>query len=174
MVKKLIIIFVIILSIASVIFTYLLYSSITSPLEERQLNAQQYVLANTTIAEINNIDYYHGRRSFQVMEGIDEEGTEVYIWFEELLENDNEENSEDIEPQLVIKNQSDGLSKDHIRDIVHSRLNVKKIKDINLGIIGNTPVYEVIYVDDMDRHSFYYVTFEDGTYIRHYQFKKPS
>ncbi|MDQ0257437.1 uncharacterized protein YpmB [Evansella vedderi] len=161
------IITIIIVSVAG--FAAYMYMAISDPLVQRQQAASSILEGYEAVAEIQHISYYHGRRSFQVIEGKNSDGDEVYVWVEELTE-EQKENEE--EPQIISRLKSEGLSKQEIRDLAHSRLDIKQIKSINLGIIGSTPVYEVIYEDQLNRHSFYYVKFEDGTYIRHYQFQK--
>ena len=148
-------------------FGYLLYAAVSEPLSERQEKALDIAYSETNLTDVINIDYYHGRRSFQVIEGIDDAENEIYVWIEELDEED-----EEAEPQIFTRLKEDGLTKQEVRSIVSSRLNISELKSIKLGIIGSTPVYEVTYSDQVNRHSFYYITFEEGTYIRHYQFRE--
>ncbi|MCD8510701.1 MAG: DUF5590 domain-containing protein [Bacillus sp. (in: Bacteria)] len=159
----------IIIVVGFISFSYYIYEAISAPMIERQQNVISLINNLEGIHEINNISHYHGRRSFQVFEGINDDDQEIYIWVEELKEEQKEENTE---PQVITRLKSDGLTEQQVKDIVHGRLNINEIKSINLGIIGITPIYEVIYEDQSNRHSFYYITFEDGTYIRHYQFQK--
>lgn len=150
-------------------FSYYMYEAISAPLIERQQETLSVIETMEGLHQIQSISYYHGRRSFQVFEGKNDDDEEIYIWVEELTE---EQKEEDNEPQIIMRTKAEGITQQQVRDIVHSRLDIKQIKGINLGIIGVTPIYEVIYEDQSNRQSFYYVTFEDGTYIRHYQFQK--
>ncbi|SDY88433.1 Uncharacterized protein YpmB [Evansella caseinilytica] len=172
-------------------FFYYMYNVISEPLGEREQEAVAIAKSETDLDEVTNVDYYHGRRSFQVIEGLDKDGEEMYVWVEELTEHETDENDEneeeeaeeeketdedeeagDANPQIITRLKSDGLTESEVSNIAYSELSIKEIISIRLGIIGNTPVYEIVYVDEEDRHSFYYITFEDGTYIRHYQFRK--
>lgn len=144
-------------------FGYYIYHVTTEPLETRENSAIQLAAEQVDIAEVRDVDYYHGRRSYQVVDAIDSEGNELYIWVEE-----NEGSDED--PTIEIRDHSEGLTRDEVVALSQEELSITRLKSIKLGMIGSTPIYEVNYVDDMDRHSFYFVTFEDGTYIRHYNF----
>ncbi|MBU9714632.1 DUF5590 domain-containing protein [Evansella tamaricis] len=146
----------------------MLFNTASEPLIERQETAAQIALTETDLIDVVNVDYYHGRRSFQVVEGVDSNGEGMYVWIEELEKTDEAEN----EPQMITRYKSEGLTKSQVRSIINDELEIKELNSIRLGIIGSTPVYEITYVDLEDRHSFYYITFQDGSYIRHYQFRR--
>ncbi|MGJ9382005.1 DUF5590 domain-containing protein [Salipaludibacillus sp. CF4.18] len=152
-------------------FGYYLYQVTTDPLEARENVAIQLAGEQVDIAEVREAEYYHGRRSYQVVDAIDSEGNELYIWVEEVNQSDEDESNEsEVEPTIVVRDHTEGLTKDEVTSLSQEELSMSRLKSVRLGMIGSTPVYEVNYLDDTDRHSFYYVTFEDGTYIRHYNF----
>jgi uncharacterized protein YpmB len=142
--------------------SYYLYKETADPIRERQEEA--IILAEQSIdfSEVKEVNYYHGRRSYQIIDAVDDEGNEIYIWVEE---NDNLD-----ETNIEVRQQSEGLTKQEVIEIALGEITIERLKSVRLGMIGSTPVYEVNYIDDEKRHSFYYLTFEDGTYIRHYQF----
>lgn len=144
-------------------FCYYIYEITSEPLEMRENAAVQLAEQQIALAEVRDVNYYHGRRSYQVIDAMDEEGNELYIWVEETDEPDDP-------ATIEVREKSDGLTREEVLGLARDELSISSLKSVRLGMIGSTPIYEVNYVDDMDRHSFYYVTFEDGTYIRHYQF----
>ncbi|MFA9556186.1 DUF5590 domain-containing protein [Evansella sp. AB-rgal1] len=160
--------FIVIILTAFIGLFYYLYMEIKEPLQSKQAHITQVALSETDLDSVKQVDFYHGRRSFQVIEGKDSNGEDMFVWIEELI-NENEGNTE---PQIITRYKSEGITIGEVRSIVQSRLSITQLKSIKLGIIGNTPIYEVIYIDDANRHSFYYLTFEDGEYIRHYQFQR--
>ncbi|MBU9723911.1 MULTISPECIES: DUF5590 domain-containing protein [Bacillaceae] len=200
-------IFILFLSIGIGI-SFKVYQVTSEPLVDRLEEAKELVLNHTELLDVNYVNYFHGRRSFQVFEGKDQDGNEHFVWVEELIEDediepgsieiddipisDTTENEVDVtedtdesedmeeqdhvekerEPQIITRLKNEGLTSSDVRSIIQDRLNINELKSISLGIIGSTPVYEIIYVDNDERHSFYYMTYHDGTYIRHYQFRK--
>ncbi|PYZ94545.1 hypothetical protein CR194_03150 [Salipaludibacillus keqinensis] len=157
-----------IISISVIGFTVMLglsiylYQVIAEPIRDRQEQAVSLAGEQLDFTEVRGVEYYHGRRSYQIIDAVDEDGNDVYIWVEERDDED--------EPNIETRLHSDGLSKQQVIDIAQQELTMERLKSVQLGMIGSTPVYEVNYIDELDRHSFYYLTFEDGTYIRHYQF----
>ena len=148
-------------------FFYYMYDTISDPLSARENEAVNLAQKETNLADVDNIDFYHGSRSYQVIEGRDDHGEKVYVWVEELKEEQKEDN---VSSRIVMKFKHEGITKEEVGEIIDSELAVKELMSIRLGMIGVTPIYEVTYIDEDDRHSFYYLSFADGSYInRHYQ-----
>lgn len=151
-------------------FFYYMYTNISQPLNNRENVAVSIAKEETDLMEVIDVDFYHGRRSYQVIEGIDQQGEEIYVFVEERIEEETKETEKNNLHILTI-NKNEGITKEEVREIVQNKLEMKELISIRLGLIGETPIYEVTYVDKWDRHSFYYVSFEDGSYInRHYRF----
>ncbi|WP_280768189.1 DUF5590 domain-containing protein [Salipaludibacillus daqingensis] len=146
--------------------SYYLYDMTAEPIRDRQDAAISLAEQTVDFSEVRGVDYYHGRRSYQVIDAIDADGEDIYIWVEETEEADDDSDEINIE----VRQHSEGLTKQEAIDIAQSDITIDRLKSVRLGMIGSTPVYEVNYIDDEKRHSFYYITFADGTYIRHYQF----
>ena len=181
----------IIILISGSAMLYMLYANAKNPLHDRQQEVESIALEETDAVEIREVDYYHGTRSFQVMDAVDEEGEEMYVWVEEQEaeedieedldltdENENEENeeenneeeNEDEERLIMQRYQTDGVTKEDVAGLAQGELDMERLKSVRLGAIEETPIYEINYIDDSGRQSYYYVTFEDASYIRHYQF----
>ncbi|SER43337.1 DUF5590 domain-containing protein [Salipaludibacillus aurantiacus] len=148
--------------IGFIAFSSYIYYVTAEPLREREEAAVQLASEHVSLSEVRDIQYYHGRRSYQVIDAVNEDGEDIYIWVEEDEDRD--------EVNIEVRLHSEGLTKEEVMEIAVSELEIQSIKSVRLGMTGSTPVYEVSYMDQVDRHSFYYLTFEDGTYIRHYQF----
>ncbi|GEL07429.1 DUF5590 domain-containing protein [Salisediminibacterium halotolerans] len=157
---------------------YMLYASASSSLTEDSDVTEALALEHSSAAEILDMDYYHGTRAFHVFDAADDDGERLYVWVEledsdeeERDENEADNNQESDDERFVAERYHDeGISKDALREEVQSELDILRLNGIRLGMIGETPVYEVNYIDASGRQSYYYVTFEDAAYIRHYQF----
>lgn len=141
------------------IFAFL-YHSIRSPLKEENEQAVEYVLKNTDVTEITDVDFYHGSESYQVVTGKNTTGDELIIWFKSP------------EDELVIRKKKEGLSMEKAKQIAEQRLKMKELQNIRLGIENGLPVYEITYIDDENRQGFYYMTFNDGTFVKRYNLKR--
>lgn len=170
----------IIVFMAGVTTLYLLFTFAKSPLEERQIEAVEFARQHTSFQEVEQIEHFHGTRSYQIIDTKNDEGEDIFIWVEERFEVDepviNEDFETDIEQdddeprRLIIRKQSEGISKENVNAHIRENLEVDRLNSVKLGMIGRTPIYEVNYISTEGRQSYYYVTFEDGRYIRHYQF----
>jgi len=142
--------------------SYYLFEVTADPIRERQEKAVLLAEQSVDFSGVREVNYYHGRRSYQIIDAVDTDGNDIYIWVEE--------NDDPDEAIIEVRLQSEGLTKQEVIEIAQGEVTIERLKSARLGMIGSTPVYEVNYIDDEKRHSFYYLTFEDGTYIRHYQF----
>lgn len=152
----------VILLVTVLALSYYLYEVTADPIRERQEQAILLAEQSVDFSQVRKVDYYHGRRSYQIIDAVDADRNDIYIWVEEKDDSEKE--------NIEVRRQSEGLTKQEVIDIVQDEITIERLKSVRLGMIGSTPVYEVKYIDDEKRHSFYYLTFEDGTYIRHYQF----
>lgn len=141
------------------IFSYF-YIAIRQPMTLDNIRAIEYVMKETVIEEVNDITFYNGSNHYQVITGTDAKGEQWVVWY-------NEENDE-----VIKRKMNEGLSEKEVLQIVNQRLKVKKIENIRLGIENNLPVYEVTYIDDEDRYAYYYLTFNDGTFVKRYSLKR--
>ncbi|MFP3393521.1 peptidase M4, partial [Brevibacillus sp. SIMBA_076] len=48
----------------------------------------------------------------------------------------------------------------------------KEILKAKLGFENNIPLWEVTYIDDDNRYSYYYLEFKDGNFLRRYSIEK--
>ncbi|WP_184664034.1 DUF5590 domain-containing protein [Texcoconibacillus texcoconensis] len=142
---------------------YWLYNDVTGSVPQVE-GAKQLVYDETTVTSITERERYHGEKAFDVFYGYDDNGEEQIVWVKESED-------EDKDTQIVQRREADGWSKAEVQEHVESELAVQELKDIRLGMIQTTPVYEVIYIDDQGRFSYYYLRFSDGQYIRQYHIR---
>ncbi len=85
--------FVLIVSLASV--SVYAYQTIRDPLFLGYEQAEQYVVDQSLLTSISDIDYYHGTSAYFVIHGINQEGENSIIWVKEDLTLHHLENSAD-------------------------------------------------------------------------------
>lgn len=161
-------------------FLYVMYSSAMNPLQDREEEAIAFAEEHISFHSVSSVNRYHGARSYQVIDALNEEDEPIFIWVEERFtvnepriydEFETEVEEEEEEPRrIIIRRQDSGISREEVENHIQNELTISRLNSIRLGMIGRTPVYEVNYISEDGRQSYYYLTFEEGRYIRHYQF----
>lgn len=135
------------------------YRSVTEPLNNQQQLAVKYVEEQLNIEKINRVDFFHGEIAYHVINAM-LDSTPVFVFVPETLDN------------IIIRNVDQGITYTDAKNIVEKERNPKKITAIKLGIEKNIPLYEVTYLNQQNQYVFYYLTFKNGRYLKHYELKK--
>lgn len=158
--KKWVITIVCVLLLTAIGISIYFYQSMRSPITEQEQLAIARVLGETEVSIIQNVSFYHGTEPYVVIKGQQEEGGENFIvWVGQEDES------------VVVKPANAGLSKEQVRQFAINELAPKKLLAVRLGLENRLPIYEITYIDENDRYSFYYITFEDGTFVKRYSLK---
>lgn len=156
--KKLLFIFFV-LFVLFIIFLIVYYRIIRSPYIDEERVALEVMYANTNIVKVNDTFFYHGTDAYHVIEGIDEDGEEKIVWVDTT------------KGEVIVRNKSDGLTKEAVKQFALEKLAAEKIISIRLGIEQQLPVYEITYLDEEGRYAYYYMTFKNGTFVKRYSLK---
>ncbi|MBM6619827.1 peptidase M4 [Bacillus suaedaesalsae] len=106
--------------------------------------------------EILDVTYFNGNESYTIVHGkIDGEEHIVCVPNNKKLD-------------IIEVNPEKGITAQEAIGIVKDERNPLEIKAVNLGIEQNIPIWEIIYLDEQNRYSYYYVTFKDGQFIKRY------
>ncbi len=149
--------------------SYAVYHSVQSKKDDGYEEVKAFAQNEGLVSSVDRVHYYNGNRAFHIIEGETNESEPVYVWVEQI---ESEDENDGAEPVVVTRAQEAGISKSEARQIAEERLDIDELKQIRLGMIGQTPVFEIVYIDTDERYSFYYINFEDGSYIRHYQLRQ--
>ncbi|KMK76406.1 DUF5590 domain-containing protein [Alkalihalobacillus pseudalcaliphilus] len=148
-----------VLILSAVCFIYF-YNEIRKPLVSGYEQALAFAHEEQLITEVEDIDYYHGTDTYFVLTGLDEDGDPAYAWIKDDYES------------YHVEKREDGISVDAALSIVEADYGTKEIIEARLGFERNVPAYEVLFIDDEDRQSYYYVTFDDGTFMKRYHLNR--
>jgi uncharacterized protein YpmB len=106
--------------------------------------------------EVLDVSFYNGNESYTILYGIEENKEQIVcVPIESKLE-------------IITIDPSNGITAEDAIQIVQRERNPVAIKSVNLGIEQNVPIWEIIYVDENNRYSYYYVRFQDGEFIKRY------
>ena len=153
--KKWIIILIIFLFVLIVGVGIYAYELVREPLTNQFEQAKRYVVEQQLLIDIDEVDYYHGTDSFFVFKGNNNEGDEMIIWVSDQFDTHHTELAQN------------GLQEEEVISLVHSE-GIVDIRSIRLGIERGLPVYEIIYQAEDGRRGYYYVTFEEGRFMKRY------
>ncbi|WP_026673080.1 cell wall elongation regulator TseB-like domain-containing protein [Alkalihalobacterium bogoriense] len=139
------------------------YQTIRSPIVAEKEVISNFIIENTDVTIVDTVEFYHGTESYFVIKGVNEQNENVIVWI----------NKEDRD-SIIVRNAADGITKEQVRSFALSELDPKKIISIRLGYENNRTVYEITYIDEEDRYSYYYMTFSDGTFVKRYSLRKET
>ncbi|MFV8828333.1 DUF5590 domain-containing protein [Alkalihalobacterium sp. APHAB7] len=158
--KKWVITIVCALLIAAIGMSIYFYQNMRSPITEQEQLAIERALNETEIGIIEDVSFYHGTQPYVVIKGQQEDGeTDLIAWVGQEAES------------IVVKPAKNGLTEEEVRQFAVSELAPKRLLAVRLGLENRLPIYEITYIDQNDRYSFYYITFEDGTFVKRYSLK---
>ncbi|WP_246942122.1 hypothetical protein [Bacillus pinisoli] len=105
---------------------------------------------------VNEVSFYNGTKAYTIIYGTVDEQEQIFCVPSEQ------------EDEIIVVNPKKGITANEAINILKNDRNPVEIKSINLGIEQNVPIWEIIYVDQKNRYSYYYVTFKDGEFIKRY------
>lgn len=108
------------------------------------------------LTNITSVDYYHGISSYKIIQGTDTKGVHWIVWVPEK------------KGKVLIKKLNDGVSQQEAIQIVMKERNPKEIVKVKLGAESDIPLWEITYIDQEDRYTYYYLNFIDGKYEGYY------
>ncbi|MDT8859974.1 DUF5590 domain-containing protein [Alkalihalobacillus sp. MEB130] len=146
--------FIIVLSVTGL--SVYAYQTIREPLYHHYEQAERYVIGQSLLSTIYHVDYYHGTDAYYVFTGLDEEETETIVWVSAQYDSHH------------IEKASDGITKEEAIAIVTNENAVERIQTAKLGLERGLPVYEITFLNNENRKGYYYITFEDGTFMKRY------
>jgi uncharacterized protein YpmB len=109
------------------------------------------------LVKITNTDYYHGMSSYNVFEGTDKKGEKWIVWVPEKKKE-----------KVIARRKSDGISQDKALQIFLKDKKPKEILKVKLGAEKDVPLWEITYIDQENRYSYYYLDFKDGKFEGYY------
>ncbi|MBO9128214.1 DUF5590 domain-containing protein [Bacillus sp. 165] len=146
--------------VAAVFYSVHIYQSTISQKEQGQVKAVETAKKLGGLVEIISVDYYNGEAPYQVIKGINKQKKEIIIWVPEK------------KGQTVIRKVNDGISEQQAVQIVEKERSPKEIIKVKLGIENNVPLWEITYIDQEDRYTYYYMDYEDGKFLKRYSIQK--
>jgi uncharacterized protein YpmB len=99
---------------------------------------------------------YNGKKQYVAIEALKKNNKKIYI----LVPVKGE--------VMYAYRSSQGISKKEALDLVKREDDIRKVIRIQLGMEAQNPLWEITYINDKGNYSYYYVSFEDGTFLKRY------
>lgn len=154
-----------IFGVSIIVLTVILYGAyLYNTTMEKQLPKESKIVETAKkkgkLTEVTNIDYYHGTTSYAVVQGVNEKGDQYIVWVPEE------------KGDVLVHKKNEGISEKEAMQIVAAEGKPKEFVKVKLGAENNVPLWEVTYIDQEDRYTYYYLEFKDGKYAGYYSIEK--
>lgn len=130
-----------------------LYDGIMTSHAETKNQAATKAKKQYDLNKVLKVSEYHGSHAYHVVKAI-KKNKKVFIWIP------------DGKGKSFVKAADKGWSKHKVKKYVKKKLQPKQIIDIHLGVEDEIPLWEVIYKDENNRYTFYYLRFKDGVWYK--------
>ncbi|OQP03167.1 peptidase M4 [Geobacillus sp. 44B] len=136
------------------------YQDALWPKQSMEAKALERAKEKVAFAQIDRIYTYHGEEAYIVFVGKTKKGKKYVVWVPEK------------KGKIVIKRAESGITEAEAIAALKAERHPKKIISARLGMEKGVPLWELTYIDQYDRYSFYYVSFTDGTFLKRYSFQQ--
>ncbi len=110
-----------------------------------------------SIKKVDQVAYFHGTQAYHVIHALLSNKQNVYIWVPEKKGQ-----------SLLEKKVSEGLTKKQaIQSFKKLDYNNVQMKDVRLGMIDQTPVWQMTFVDQNKEYNYVYLSYTDGHEVEH-------
>jgi uncharacterized protein YpmB len=140
--------------------TVRVYHAAMEPKQSLQAKAMKRAAHEVSFAHIDDIYTYYGEKTYIVFVGENRNGQKYIVWVPEK------------KGHVIVKRADSGITKQEAIEKLKAERNPKEIISAKLGMEKGVPLWELTYIDHDNRYSFYYVSFEDGTFLKRYSFQQ--
>ncbi|WP_110112363.1 DUF5590 domain-containing protein [Bacillus sp. CGMCC 1.16541] len=110
------------------------------------------------LKDVTNVQTYFGKDTFYIVKATNDKGEKIIVWIpKDVKKND-----------MIMKKEASGITQSQARSLVEKERNPKEIKSVRLGMERQLPLWEITYIDEEDRFTYYYIDFESGKFLKRY------
>lgn len=136
------------------------YRAAMAPKETLIAKAEQRAVEEANLSHVQAANTYYGEKAYVVVEGTDEKGTKKIVWVPAKG------------GHIVVKRTKSGITKQEAIEKLNADRQPKQIISAKLGMEKGVPLWELTYIEQDNRYSFYYLSFEDGAFLKRYSFQQ--
>ncbi|MBM7542538.1 hypothetical protein [Amphibacillus cookii] len=135
-------------------FSVYLYQSVNTEKTKGFSDTRERVEQQLEIASIDDISRYHGSKYFHVVEAKSTSDEHLVIFVDQT----------DQDAELVTYYKEDWIEIDHVLDEWRNQTVYQEIYHTQIGLRHQTPLLEIVYLDESGRLSYDYYRLDNGEY----------
>ncbi|SDZ03985.1 DUF5590 domain-containing protein [Bacillus sp. 166amftsu] len=151
---------IIIVIVAVVLYGVHVYNATMEKKIPKESKVVEIAKEKGKLSEVKTVDYYNGKSSYTVVQGLNEKREQTIVWVPEK------------EGNVLVRKKNEGISEKKALQIVASDRNPKEFVKVKLGAENDVPLWEITYIDQEGRYTYYYLEFQDGKYAGYYSIEK--
>jgi uncharacterized protein YpmB len=136
------------------------YQDALKPKLSMEAKALERAKEKIALTQIDRTYTYYGNESYIVFVGRTKQGKRYVVWVPEK------------KGKIVVKRAGSGITETEAIAKLKADHHPKKIISAKLGMEKGVPLWELTYIDQYNRYSFYYLSFTDGTFLKRYSFQQ--
>lgn len=140
--------------------TWSLYYGVEKKLDQEFAQASATARQHYHVKKILNVTYYHGTKAYDVVKAVNQHGKKEFIWIPYG------------KGKSYVRSARSGWGKGKVIQLVQQQLHPKKLISVRLGIEEHIPVWEVSYIDQNNRYTFYYLRYDNGEWLKNIHLSK--
>lgn len=146
------------------IYGVLLYNNIQKNKTNGFSASEELVMQDTEITQINAVERYHGEKIYHIVFGETADETKQIAFVP--IQSDEDEDKQDI----IVVNESDIIPKKSILKQWEEQCGQCRSMKITPGIENEDLLWELTYIDDVNRHVLEYLSIYDGSQYEKFRF----
>lgn len=132
-----------------------IYLNAVEPVKAAESKAVKIAQDEANISTVSDFSIYNGHGTYFIVTGENKQKEKIIVWIPEK------------KGDVIIKKESDGISKQKAIDIVTNEKHPKEIVTARLGYEKKFgPVWEIYYRSNNDLMNYYYLHFETGEWVK--------
>ncbi|MDZ5608942.1 DUF5590 domain-containing protein [Bacillus pseudomycoides] len=151
---------IIIVIVAVVLYGVHVYNATMEKKIPKESKVVEIAKEKAKLTKVKTVDYYNGKSSYAVVQGVDEKGEQIIVWVPEKKGN------------VLVRKKNEGISEKKALQIVAGERKPKELVKVKLGAENDVPLWEITYIDQEGRYTYYYLEFQDGKYAGYYSIEK--
>ncbi|MBO1578443.1 DUF5590 domain-containing protein [Bacillus sp. XF8] len=151
---------IIIVIVAIVLYGVHVYNATMEKKIPKESKVVEIAKEKAKLTKVKTVDYYNGKSSYAVVQGVDEKGEQTIVWVPEKKGN------------VLVRKKNEGISEKKALQIVAGERKPKELVKVKLGAENDVPLWEITYIDQEGRYTYYYLEFQDGKYAGYYSIEK--
>lgn len=151
---------ILIVVVAVVLYGGHIYNATMEKKVPKESKTVEVAKEKAKLTNVTKIDYYNGQTPYEVVQGVNEKGEQYIVWVPEK------------KGDILVQEANKGISEKEALQIVAKERKPKQFVKAKLGAENNVPLWEVTYIDDENRYTYYYLAFQDGKFLKRYSIEK--